>query len=278
MSTNSPRPKVIFFGNGALAEAALSVLESSCNIIFHAKTRDDLAAVRSLKLAHPDAFGILASFGVLIKSDLLSLFEPAGILNLHPSLLPRFRGASPIESAILAGDSAFSISIMKLVKAMDAGPIYYQETLQDLPLDKKAIYEALAKAGAEWLSKNIMHLPKPVAQDETKATFTTKLSKKMSELEPGKDTAEATLRKIVALQGFPKPKYKFFNQETIILAAHVEENCSDMKHAKEDEKVFYSKTRLALKCSDEKFVIIDRLQPASRKAMETKAFLNGINF
>ena len=113
--------KIIFFGNGPLAEAALEVLKKHFEVIFHARTKEDLAQVIELKREFPEAHGVLASFGVMIKSDVLEVFEPEGILNIHPSLLPKYRGASPIESAILAGDTEFSVSIMKLAKAMDAG-------------------------------------------------------------------------------------------------------------------------------------------------------------
>ena len=153
--------KFIFFGNGPLAEATLNQLLTAKNLelVFHAKTKEDLVEVARLKQENPEIKGILASFGVLIKSDLLELFEPEGILNLHPSLLPLYRGASPIESAILNGDQDFSVSIMKLVKAMDAGPIYYQTTVKasefssNLP-EKSEIYQKLATIGANWLIDN----------------------------------------------------------------------------------------------------------------------------
>lgn len=125
--------KIIFFGNGPLADNTLKILDQHTDVIFHAHTKDDLAAVAELKRQNPDAYGVLASFGVLIKRDLLELFEPEGILNLHPSKLPQYRGAAPIETAILDGATDFSYSIMKLVRAMDAGPIYHQATLHDLP-------------------------------------------------------------------------------------------------------------------------------------------------
>lgn len=100
--------KVIFFGNGMLADYALAVIERECQVIFHARTREDLEEVKRVKAECPEAYGVLASFGVMIRSDVLDLFEPEGILNIHPSLLPDYRGASPIESAILAGDTEFS--------------------------------------------------------------------------------------------------------------------------------------------------------------------------
>ena len=256
-----PKPKIIFFGNGPLANTALKIISSHFHVLFHCRTKAELETVKSLKLSHPEAFGILASFGVLIKPDVLNLFEPIGILNIHPSLLPAYRGASPIESAILNGDTAFSVSIMKLVSAMDAGPIYYQTTLDDLPLDKTIIYERLASTGANWLVSHLPNLPAPTPQDNSKATFTTKLDKSMSMLTPSANSAEQTLRKIIAYQTFPKPKYNFFIQTVIILSAHTEKNCS---------------LPLSIKCADENYVVVDRLQPLSRKPMDAKSFLNGL--
>ena len=255
------REKIIFFGNGPLAEYALGVVSEKCEVIFHAKNCDDLKEVCRLKQEFPEAHGVLASFGVLIKSDILDLFEPEGILNIHPSLLPAYRGASPIESAILAGDSDFSVSVMKVAKKMDAGPIYYQTTLSDLPICKDEIYKALAETGAEWIVENLANLPKPVLQDDLKATFCGKLEKSMGELTPEIDTAEQTFRKIVAFQGFPKPKYTFYGTKCIILEAHV---------LKQGETA-----TLSIPCADGGVVAIDRLQPEGRKPMDAKAFLNG---
>ena len=253
--------KIIFFGNGPLSECALAVLTRECQVIFHARTREDLEEVKKLKKEFPEAHGVLASFGVMVPESVLELFEPEGILNIHPSLLPLYRGASPIESAILAGDTEFSVSAMKLVKEMDAGPIYYQTTLSNLPICKKDIYKALAETGAEWLVKNLDNLPKPNLQDDSKATFCGKMEKSMGILTPETDTAEQTFRKIVAYQGFPKPKYEFFGLNCIILEAHV---------LKQGETAV-----LTIPCADGCEVAIDRLQPEGRKAMDAKAFLNG---
>ena len=253
--------KVIFFGNGPLADYALDVIRESCDVIFHARTKDDLVKVCEIKRRNPEAHGILASFGVLIKSDVLELFEPEGILNIHPSLLPLYRGASPIESAILAGDKDFSVSVMKLVKKMDAGPVYYQETLKGLPLCKNDIYKALAETGAKWIVNNLSNLSEPVLQDNSKATFCGKLDKSMSALVPETDTAEVTFRKIVAYQGFPKPKFTFYGVSCIILEAHV---------LKPGETAV-----LTIPCAGGGSVVVDRLQPEGRKAMDAKSFING---
>ena len=260
--------KFIFFGNGPLAEATLNQLLTAKNLelVFHAKTKDDLAEVARLKQKNPEIKGILASFGVLIKSDLLELFEPEGILNLHPSLLPLYRGASPIESAILNGDQDFSVSIMKLVKAMDAGPIYYQTTVKasefssSLP-EKSEIYQKLATIGANWLIEHLDSLPKPILQDDEKATFTTKFDKTDSNLSLSELSATTALNRIRAFQGFPKSKLQIQGFECIILKAHVETEQSN--------------NPLSFPCQDGNFLVIDQLQPASKKPMDAKSFING---
>ena len=260
--------QIIFFGNGPLADYALAVLERECQIVFHARKKEDLEEVKKLKPANPDTYGVLASFGVMIKSDVLELFEPEGILNIHPSLLPSHRGASPIETAILNGDTDFSVSVMKLVKAMDAGPVYYQTTLSGADIAKQtdselisglipsktAIYQALAETGAEWICNNLGNLPKPTSQDDKKATFCQKFA-------PETDTAEQTLRKIVAFQGFPKSKFTFYGQNCIVLESHI---------LRPGETAV-----LTIPCADGLSVAIDKLQPEGRKAMDAKAFLNG---
>ena len=253
--------KIIFFGNGPLADYSKAVLEKNFEIVFHARTKEDLEEVKRLKAESPEIHGILASFGVMIKSDVLDLFEPEGILNIHPSLLPKYRGSSPIETAILSGDKDFSFSIMKLVKAMDAGPIYHQETLEfgSYP-EKDEIYKTLSEAAATWLVDNLKNLPEPTIQDDLKATFTAKFDKSMSLLKPETKSAEELLNEVRAFKGFPKSKHDFFGLDCIIQKAHISET---------------EESKLSLKCSDGNYLIIDEIQPAGRKIMDAKSFLNG---
>lgn len=261
MTSSGAKSKIIFFGNGLLSDYALDVLEKDCEVIFHAHTRDDLDEAVRLKQKNPDAHGVLASFGVLIPSSVLEVFEPEGILNIHPSLLPLYRGASPIESAILNGDTNFGVSVMKLVKAMDAGPVYAQATLENPPLDKDFLYRELAKAGASMVLSLLKKPVEPVEQDDSKATYCGKLDKSMSTLTPETDTAEQTFRKIVAFQNFPKAKYEFYGVKCIILEAHILEQGET--------------ALIALPCADGRALAIDLLQPEGRKVMDAKSFLNG---
>ena len=259
--------KIIFFGNGPLSEYALVALkQAGVEVIFHAHEKPDLEEAVRLKKADPSLIGVLASFGVLIPSSVLEVFEPEGILNIHPSLLPLYRGASPIESAILNGDMEFGVSVMKLAKAMDAGPIYAQATMENVPagLSKEYLYKTLAEMGASMVVSILKakKWPTPTPQDDSKATYCSKFEKKDGILDPQKETAEQILRKIIAFQGFPKAKYAFFGKNSAILEAHM---CDEGETA-----------LLPLKCADGQILSIDRLQPDGSRPMDAKAFLNGV--
>lgn len=269
------KPEVIFFGNGPLADATLSVLQRHTNVIFHAKTRDDLETVKQLKTEHSEAHGVLASYGVLIKSDVLDLFEPEGILNLHPSKLPDLRGPSPIETAIARGDTTFGVSIMKLVRAMDAGPLYFQTALDfDDIAPKSEIYQKLAETGATWLVEHLENLPTPVDQDDKAATFSHLLDKSLSPLDPEKYTATELNNQIRAYLGFPKSRYRILGVDCIISEAHVAYPYTDDDLATPGQ-IIAEHGIIAIGCADNCFLVIDELQPAGKKPMDAKSFLNG---
>ncbi|MBQ2695278.1 hypothetical protein IJG04_01420 [Candidatus Saccharibacteria bacterium] len=253
--------KILFLGNGPLADSVLNVLQKHYDIVFHARTKTDLDTVKKLKENHPELHAILASYGIIIPQDVLELFEPEGIINIHPSKLPEYRGPSPIESAILNGATDFSVSIMKLTKDMDAGDLYYQETLHNLPLDKSIIYQKLSEAGAKWLINNLDNLPIPVKQDHKKATYTHKFTKTDGQIDPNRETSTQIYRKIVAFQGFPKVKYPFYGQNCIILTAHPMEQGDTAP--------------IVLKCANSSKLAIDCLQPEGKRPMDAKSFLNG---
>lgn len=206
--------------------------------------------------------GVLAAYNIIIPDEALQLFEPIGILNLHPSLLPKYRGSTPIESVILNGDKETGISIMKLDKAMDAGPLYAQIKLR-IPenISKQSLYEMLANTGSSTLEDILpsIHSLTPKAQSGT-PTFTNKLTKSLSALKPLEKTAEELSREIRAFKNFPKSKLTLLNTPCTITSAHVDT---------------YPKTPLDPKCKDQNFLIIDSLIPENSKEMTAEAFLNG---
>lgn len=274
------KPKIIFLGNGLLAEVALDVLTRYCEVIFWAKTAEDLEKVAKLR-EETGAFGVLASFGKILPKKLLDKFEPEGILNIHPSLLPKYRGPSPIESAILAGEEKLGVSVMKISEKMDAGPIYFRakvdfgELLKNKELDaieiKQKIYTKLASRASEWIGMNLTKLQTPVEQEHEVATYTKKLNTEMSLLRPAEKGSKELAREIVALAGFPKSRFNFFGKDCIVLRAW-----ADTDHRKSGEQVESKKNkRLEMECTDGGVLVVEKLQPAGKKAMSARDFLNG---
>lgn len=119
---------------------------------------------------------VLAAYGMIIPK--IYLEKPRlGFLNVHPSFLPKYRGASPIQAALLNGDQETGVSIIKLIPKMDAGPIVAQETVRISPRDNaETLHDKLAKAGADLLVKILPDYLggkiKAKSQDEAKATYT----------------------------------------------------------------------------------------------------------
>ncbi len=130
---------------------------------------------------HPDV-GVVASYGKILPKALLDMF-PFGLLNVHPSLLPKYRGPSPIQGVILNGDEKTGVTIMLVDEKMDHGPILAVQELAFSILNYQflKLHGDLAQLGAnllvetlhKWLDKKIS----PIPQDESKATFTKMIKK-----------------------------------------------------------------------------------------------------
>ena len=143
-------------------------------------------ALAPVREAEPDVI-VVAAFGLLLPKALLGL-PPHGCLNVHPSLLPRHRGASPVQAAILAGDTETGVTIIRLSERMDAGPILAQ-VHTPLPADEDALSlePRLAEMGAEllveclepWAGGQLEARP----QDEALATYCQRLERADAELD-----------------------------------------------------------------------------------------------
>src|SRR6185503_11817460 len=108
--------------------------------------------------AEPDVV-VVCAFGALLREPLLSEYE---LLNIHPSLLPRWRGAAPIERAIMAGDSETGVSIMRITAGLDSGPVYMQRTEEIRAEDDYAtLSERLVRLGVELLLEVMAKKPAP---------------------------------------------------------------------------------------------------------------------
>lgn len=174
------------------------------------------------KALHPVA-GVLVSYGRIIPQSVIDLFSP-GIINVHPSLLPKYRGPSPIESAIANGDSKTGVSIMQLNAAMDAGPVYAQRTVPLLGNETKFVaYDYLGRIGAELLVETLPHILsdslRPTPQDDEQATYCSLLKKEDGILAPEHMTATQAERLVRAYQGYPKTRLQLNGDDAIITKA-----------------------------------------------------------
>ena len=208
--------------------------------------------------------GVLVAYGRIVPQKLIDLF-PFGIINIHPSLLPKYRGPSPIESAIANGDESTGVSIMALSAKMDAGPVYHQVEY-NLPLYETAPHLSQKLAGLA-ASELIATLPKifdgsltPVAQDESQATYCQLISKDDARLKPETQTAEQAERLVRAYKAYPRARLNAAGHEVIILEAHT---------------TIDQVTALDVPFKDGSYLAIDRLIAPSGKTMDASAFIKG---
>jgi methionyl-tRNA formyltransferase len=143
--------------------------------------------------AAPDVL-VVCAFGALIKEELLAAHR---ILNVHPSLLPRWRGAAPIERAIMAGDSTTGVSIMELTAGLDSGPVCLEESEPIGPEDTYGtLAERLQRIGGELLVRALDESPPCAEQNDALATYADKITAADRELDPRRsaDELERTVR------------------------------------------------------------------------------------
>jgi methionyl-tRNA formyltransferase len=154
----------------------------------------DEALVR-IEALDPDAL-VVCAFGALIKEPLLSRYP---ILNVHPSLLPRWRGAAPIERAILAGDTETGVSIMRLTAGLDSGPVGLQERTPIGPDDDYGTLAArLQRLGGALLVRALDEQPVYEEQPQQGVTYAEKLTAEDRRLDPS-EPADARARRVRAL-------------------------------------------------------------------------------
>lgn len=209
--------------------------------------------------------GVLVSFGKIIPQTIIDLFEP-GIINVHPSLLPLYRGPSPIEQAILNGDKQTGVSIMQLSARMDAGPVYTQTTVELSGQETKPeLYQLLAERGAKALVDSLDEIISgelaPIPQDEAVTSYTKLLSKDDGLIDPTQQSATQIERAVRAFIGYPKTRLTFKGVPVIVTKAHV---------ANQPDET-------TIECADDSWLAIDSLISPTGKQMTTQAYLRGLH-
>lgn len=189
----------------------------------------EVGAVHSVLALCPDLI-VVASFGQILPR---ALYEAPchKCLNLHPSLLPRYRGASPIAAPILAGDEVTGVTLMQVSMKMDAGPIVSQEAVRLAGTETAGELEArLARQSADlllrdlpaWLAGQL----EPVAQDESAATYTAKVTKQDGLLD-WREPAETLARQVRAFNPWPAAYTYLEGRQLRVLRARVESGAAE---------------------------------------------------
>ncbi len=229
--------------------------------------------VEILEKIKPDLVVVVA-YGKILPDEFLS-YPKYGCINVHASILPKYRGASPIHYAVLNGDKITGVTVQQMDSGVDTGDILnIKECEIGINDTTEYMYEVLAPLGAEAMMETIALIEKgelkPVRQDESKATHVGLLTKEMSTIDWA-DTAFNIHNKIRGLYSWPGASTKF-NGKTLKIHSSV---LSDKKGNNIPGEVIDSNGRLIIACGDNNCVELKVIQLEGKKRMEASAFLNG---
>lgn len=217
---------------------------------------------------------VVVAYGKILPHDFL-VYPKYGCINIHASILPKYRGASPIHYAVLNGDSETGVTAQQMNDGVDTGDILH---IKKCPIGindtTERMYEILAPLGAETLMETIEMLEKgelnPIVQDESQATHVGLLTRDMSTIDWDKSAFEVH-NKIRGLYSWPGASTSL-NGKTLKIHSAV---LSDKKGNNKPGEVIDSNGRLIVCCGDGKCVELKTVQLEGKKRMEVSAFLNG---
>ncbi len=230
-----------------------------------------LSAVTELAAYAPDLI-IVAAYGQILPRSILEM-PKFGCLNIHASLLPAWRGASPIQAAIANGDERTGVTIMLMDEGMDTGAILAQ---REVPIRSGTtameLSDQLAHLGArtliEILPAYLRGTLAAIPQDDSKKSFAPKLTKQDSLLD-FRLPAQTLLNQIHAYQPWPGAVYQWGGKRLKILQAHVHPTFEC------DPSGRFVMNGLPAICTSDGLLVLDTVQPEGKKPMPGKAFLNG---
>ena len=234
------------------------------------------AFVAQLRALAPDVL-LVASYGVIMKDVLLGL-APGGALNVHASLLPRHRGASPIQAAIQAGDPLTGVSLQRMVQRLDEGDVLVSQE-RAIGADETAgeLLDALAPIGGDLAVRGLDLLESGraafTAQDAARATYARKLKKEHGRLDFARPAAELA-RQVRAQNPWPgarclDPK----GRELVVLRARAAAGIAGAQPG----ELIEAAPRVAIGCGEEALELVE-VVPAGKRPMSAAEFLRGARF
>lgn len=227
---------------------------------------------QKLMQVKPD-FLLVVSYGEIIKEEVLEI-PKYGAINIHPSLLPKYRGASPIQEAILQGDSITGVTWIKMNKKMDSGGIIVSIKVgiaadDDFP----SLSQKLSNVAAQHtplVLRNFAAKPKVTPQDEQMATYCRKIKKEDGVLDFNKETAEQIVRKVRAYNPWPGCTFLWNGKKLKVLDAEtIEQKISA-------PEILITKDFQMIIGTSKDAISIITVQPESKRRMRVQDFLRGV--
>ena len=226
------------------------------------------AAVSDFVALNAD-IAIVVAYGLILPQEILSSVDK-GCLNIHASLLPRWRGAAPIHRAIISGDDRTGICVMQMDAGLDTGNVLYKKETEILPMDTTAVlHDRLANIGSECIIK-VLENPdsfEAVPQSDMGITYATKIDKSESKISWNKPAIEID-RKIRGLSPFPGAWFDDGEQRIKVLMSEVIEGSGSPGEILDN---------VSIACQSGA-VRLTRLQRAGKGAMDSHDFLLGYSF
>lgn len=232
---------------------------------------DKLSVIKEQLKSYDALCGVLVAYGRIVPDDIINLFKH-GIINVHPSMLPKHRGSTPIESVLLSGETTTGVSIMQLVSRMDAGPVYAQQQVDLKGSEtKQELADTLGKLGSKMIVDSLPLILKgklkPKLQDEGNATYDSLITKLDGAIDWNM-RAEAIERQIRAFTVWPGSRAIIKGKEVVITDAEIADYTGIPGEAIIQDKQL-------VVCAGEKAIQINKLIPAGKNEMTGQAFIAG---
>jgi len=254
-------------GNKERPSPVQSLAERLGLVVRHPVNFQDPAEIKSFADLDAD-IAVVVAYGLILPQAVLDA-PKLGCLNIHASLLPRWRGAAPIHRAIMAGDTQTGVCIMQMEKGLDTGPVLLRDETDIMATDTTAVlHDRLSDMGAKLIVKVLDELPNltAVVQAEEGVTYAAKIDKAEAKIDWSKPAAEVD-RLIRGLSPFPGAWFEVDGQRVKVLNSALAKAQGQAGTVLDDA--------LTIACGDGAVQLL-RLQRAGKGAMEATDFLRGM--